>query len=97
MQMLAIVQQINIDADCLRLFSIGVASLFFRQLPDAVTHNEGSVFAVVPHHEVPVHHLPMPYLRAERRTGPRVNHRGLTAVAVLVIDFHAHRSAPKRK
>jgi len=67
MQMLAIVQQINIDADCLRLFSIGVASLFFRQLPDAVTHNEGRGLAIIPHHEVSVRHLAMPHFCAKRR------------------------------
>jgi len=62
------------------------APLFLRQLPDAVTHNERSVLAVVPHHEVTVHHLAMPHFRAERRIDRAVR-AVYMGIAVLGVDL----------
>ena len=62
------------------------APLFFRQLPDAVTHNEGSGFAIVPHYQVAVRHLAMQHFCAERRIDSAVRTVRL-GIAVLGVDL----------
>ena len=72
-----------------------VAALFLRQLPDSVTHDEGSGLAIVPRHQVSLCNLTMPHFGAKRRSDRPVRAVRL-GIAVPGVDLLNPRAGPQR-